>query len=170
MASILNFSNFSFTGEQIRSVKELLYDEIVKSPELEALHTVYEGIVYDKEIGFVGAGGLVGVANQGCDPTPQAYNIGTRKIVWEPKGWEIYIAECFRDIEATAGVYSLKTGIAIQDFSSSDYVNIILEVLANSVKDFIIRLLWFSDTAATNTVVENLPTAALTTQTTGEAI
>ena len=50
MAAILNFSNFTFTDEQIRSVKELLYDEIVKSPELEALHTVYEGIVYDKEI------------------------------------------------------------------------------------------------------------------------
>ena len=170
MATILNFSNFTFSAEQIRSVKELLYDEIVKSPELEALHTVYEGIVYDKEIGFVGAGGLVGVANQGCDPTPQAYNIGTRKITWEPKGWEIYIAECFKDIEATAGVYSLKTGIAIEDFSSSDYVNLVLEVLANSVKEFIIRLLWFSDTAATNTIVEELPTAAATEQTTGQAI
>ena len=170
MASILNFSNFAFSAEQIRSVKELLYDEIVKSPELESLHTVYEGIVYDKEIGFVGAGGLVGVANQGCDPTPQAYNIGTRKITWEPKGWEIYIAECFKDIEATAGVYSLKTGIAIEDFTGADYVNLILEVLANSVKDFIIRLLWFSDTTATNTVVEELPTAAVSAQTAGQAI
>jgi hypothetical protein len=150
MAAILDFSKFTFGVEEIRAVKELLFDDVVASPEIDLLHTVYPNIVYDKEIGFIGKGGLVGIAHQGCDPTPQDYNIGTRVVKWEPKAWEILIAQCAKDIEATAAVYSLKAGVELDDFTSSDYINIIVEVLAVSVKEFIIRLAWFSDKSVAN--------------------
>lgn len=170
MAAILDFSKFSFSAEEIRAVKELLFDEVIASPEIDMLHTLYPGIVYDKEVGFIGRGGLVGVAGQGCEPTPQEYSIGTRKVKWTPKGWEILIAQCASDLEATAAVYSLKAGVEYDDFTSSDYMNIVLEVLSQSIKEFIIRLVWFSDVDTENIVVESVPTAAVTVQTTGEAI
>lgn len=150
MASILDFTKFTFTAEQIRSVKELVYDEVIASPEIDMLQTVFEGIVYDKEIGFIGEGGLVGVAGQGCHPEPQAWNIGTRMVKWTPKSWEILIEQCAKDIEAAAAVYSLRTGIDYYDFTSSDYMAIVVEVLTNSVKEFVVRLFWFMDTAAKN--------------------
>lgn len=150
MSAIVDFSNFSFTAEQIRALKDLLYDDVVKSPEIAQIHTIYPNIVFDKEVGFIGTGGLVGVAYQGCDPTAQGFNIGTRKIVWEPKAWEIYLEECRDKIENTAAVYSLKNGVAANDFSESDYVNIIRTVLAQSIKEFLVRVIWFGDKDAAN--------------------
>ena len=149
---VLDFTKFTFSAEEIRAVKELLWDEVIQAPEVSLIHTIFEGIEYDKEIGFIGKGGLVGVAQQtgDGDPVAQAYSISTRKIKWTPKGWEILIHQKRVDIEATAAVYSMKTGTSYNDFTSSDYMNIILEALATSVKDFIIRLFWFNDTAEDN--------------------
>ena len=149
MAKVLNFDNFSFTAEQIREVKTLLWDEVLEAPEISLIHTIYDNIVYDKEIGFIGKGGMVGKAQQGnTTPVAQAYAIATRKITWTPKGWEILIHQHRSDIESTAAVYSMKTGSSYSDFTSSDYMAIVLEALALSIKEFVIRLVWFNDTAA----------------------
>jgi hypothetical protein len=150
MGAVLDFSKFTFSAEEIRAVKELLWDEVIEAPEISLICTIFEGIVYDKEIGFIGKGGMVGVAQQDGDgdPVAQAFQIATRKVKWTPKGWEILIAQKRTDIEATAAVYSMKTGTSFNDFTSSDYMNIILESLTQSVKEFIIRLFWFNDTAA----------------------
>lgn len=164
MASILNFSNFSFSAEQIRAIKDLVYEDLIVAPELSLFATVYPGIVYDKEVGFIGEGGLVGVAGQGCDPQAQAWNIGTRKITWTPKDWEILIHECAKDLESTAAVYSMRTGVRMYDFTDTDYMALVVDVLSRAIKEFIIRLVWFNDTAAANAVVLQLGTAVLTTQ------
>lgn len=150
MASAIDFSNFTFTAEQIRDVNQLLYDEIVQAPEISLICTLYPGIVFDKEIGFIGEGGLVGVKNQGCNPTPQEWKVGTRSVKWEPKSWEILIKECWTDLEATAAVYSLNTGVDMSDFTDTDYYAIVVQVLSVAIKKFIIRLVWFSDTDAEN--------------------
>lgn len=150
MAAILDFTKFTFTAEQIRAVNELVFEELLEAPELSLIHTVFPNIITDKEIGFIGEGGLVGVANQGCDPVAQTFSIATRMLKWEPADWEVLIAECWKDLKATAAVYSLKTKVAVADFSSSDYVNIVAERLGLAMKKFIIRLVWFNDTLADN--------------------
>ena len=150
MASSIDFSNFLFTTEQIRDINELLFDEIIEAPEITLITTLYPGIVFDKEIGFIGEGGLVGVANQGCKPTPQTWKIGTRTVKWQPKSWEILLAECWTDLEATAAVYSLNTGVDMADFTDTDYYAIVVQVLTTSIKKFIIRLVWFNDEDAEN--------------------
>lgn len=148
MAAVLDYSKFTFTTEQIRAVNELAFDEVVNSPEIQNLVTFYPGIVYDKEIGFIGRGGLVGKASQGCSPTADAWSISTRKVTWTPKQWAIRIEQCAKDLESVAAVYSLKAGVSYDDFTSSDYMNIVLEVLMQSMKEFIIRFVFFNDTDA----------------------
>ena len=150
MAATLNFSNFEFTAEQIRDINELVFDEVLEAPELTLITTLYPGIVFDKEIGFIGEGGLVGKKRQGCDPTPQEWKIGTRTVKWEPRSWEILLEECWTDLEATAAVYALNTGVDIADFTDTDYYAIIVQVLSVAIKKFIIRLVWFSDEDAEN--------------------
>ena len=150
MAATLDFKNFEFTAEQIREVNELLFDEILQAPEVTLITTLYPGIVFDKEIGFIGEGGLVGKGRQGCKPTPQEWKIGTRVVKWEPRPWEILLEECWTNLEATAAVYSLNTGVDIADFTDTDYFAIIVSVLSDSIKKFIIRLVWFSDMDAAN--------------------
>jgi hypothetical protein len=150
MAISIDLSNFTFTAEQIRDINELVFDEVTQAPEITLITTLYPGIVFDKEIGFIGEGGLVGVAGQGCNPQPQQWNIGTRKVVWTPKSWEILLAECWKDLEATCVVYALKTGVDVADFTTTDYYAIVAQVLSIAIKKFIIRLIWFNDLDAEN--------------------
>lgn len=150
MATTLDFSKFSFGPEEIRAVSELVFDEVLKAPEIDYLHTVYPNILTEKEVGFVGEGGLVGVKNQGCDPEPQDYAIGSRLVKWTPEDWEILIHACWSELRSTAALYSLKTGTAVADFTSSDYMAIVVECLTNSMKEFVIRLVWFNDVDAKN--------------------
>lgn len=168
MAAIVDFSKFSFTAEQIRDVNELLFDEVVKAPEIQSIMTVHPGIVFDKEVGFIGEGGMVGKAGQGCNPVYQSWNIGTRKVLWQPKPWGIYIQECFKDLESTAALYSLRTGVKIADFTDSDYMAIVIEVLSRSIKEMIIRIAFFNDTDIEG--AEVLDVVAPKAQTAGEAI
>lgn len=164
MATVLDFSKFSFTAEQIRDINELLYDEVMQAPEISLIHTIHPNIVFDKEIGFIGEGGLVGVAGQGCDPTPQSWKIGTRTVKWTPKSWEILIEDCWKDLESTCAVYSLKQGVDVSDFSTTDYYAIVVQVLSVAIKKFIVRLAWFSDTDAKNVSANGVITNGVDTK------
>jgi hypothetical protein len=145
-------NKFSFHGDEIKAISEMVFDEVVNAPELSLIHTIFPNIVTDKELGFIGEGGLVGKANSGCDPTPQNFSIATRLVKWEPKDWEILIHACWKDLKSTAAVYSLKLGTAIADFSTTDYMNVVSTVLAAAMKKFVLRLAWFNDTDAENYV------------------
>jgi hypothetical protein len=150
MAATIDLANFTFTAEQIRDINELLFDEVVQAPEITLITTLYPGIVFNKEIGFIGEGGLVGVARQNCNPQPQQWRIGTRKVVWTPKDWEILLAECWDTLESNCAVYALHTGVDVADFTTTDYYAIVVQLLSTAIKKFIIRLVWFNDLDAEN--------------------
>lgn len=151
MSAVINFSNFTFTAEQIREVSELVMDKLMSLPNFNRIHTIFPDIVTNKEVGFVGEGGLVGVANQGCDPEAQDYNVGTRKITWTPQAWEVLVHQCYSDLQSTAAVYSLKSGVKMADFSESDYMALIVDVLTRSIEKMMWRLVWFGDTTYSTT-------------------
>lgn len=150
MAKFLDMDKFQFCGKVIQAISELIMEETIQGVDINAIHTVFPDIVAKTEVGFVGDGGMVGVAGQGCDPTPQDWSIATRKLNWAPKIWEILLEECWTELENAATVYSLRTGVDIPDFTDTDYMNIVIEVLKKSMMDFWWRLFWFSDTAAKN--------------------
>lgn len=167
---MISFSAFTFTTEQIRNINELVYEGIAKLPELSELHTMYDGIVYDKEIGFLTGGGLVGKAAQGCNPTPQDWSVGSRKVTWTPKSWEIFLDECASDLENTMVVYAMNKGTRVDDLTDTDYMAIVVEVLIDAIKEMFYRLIWFGDTDADNVDWNEYPKAAATEQTAGSAI
>lgn len=148
--NVIDLSKFTFTAEQIRDISELMFDEVLHAPEIEELHTVYSGIVHDKEIGFIGGGGLVGKKRQGCNPTPQDFEIGTRKLTWQPKPWEVIIDQCATDLENTVAEYALHNGIRVHDLTDTEYAAIVLKVLGDAIKDMLYRIIWFNDTDAEN--------------------
>lgn len=150
MATKIDFSKFTFTAEQIRDINDLLYDQILHAPDLAFIHTIFPGVVFDKEVGFLTGGGLVGKAGQGCDPTPQDYQIGTRTVSWAPKRWEVFISECAYELEQTAAVYALRNGVLVSDLTDTDYMAIVVEFLTQSIRDFFYRIAWFGDVDAEN--------------------
>jgi len=158
MAGLLDMTKFTFDGETIQAISEMVFDEVLNAPEISFIHTVFPNIVTDKEVGFIGEGGLVGVKNQGCDPQPQDWKIASRLLKWTPQDWEILIHACWQDLKTSAAVFSLNTGTSIADFTNTDYMNIVVEVLSVAMKKFIIRLVWFNDVNAKNVSANGLIT------------
>lgn len=150
MNPILDFSKFQFTEEQIRNVRDLVWDEIIKAPAISRLFTIYPNVVTGKQVGFIGEGGLVIRADEGCGSRPNEWNIGTRTITWNPEPWEAYIQECYSELENTAAVYALKRNIDRADLTETDYMQIVVDVLSESIKKSVIALALFGNTASSN--------------------
>jgi hypothetical protein len=152
MAQPVDFSTFNFSPEEIRSIKELAFDAILKAPDLNFLHSFYTDIKYDKQIGWLGEGSLVGKKAQGCNPDPQVFNIASRALMWSPKRWGIELEICYEDLEQTMTVYSFNQGVEHADLTNTDYMAIVVDILTKAVKKMIWRFLWFGDTDAENYV------------------
>lgn len=147
---IIDLSNFNFSGHQVQSVKELVWELMAESEGALAHVTTFDNIKVDTEVGFIGKGGLVGRAAQGCDPTPQDYNVGTRKIKWEPADWEILLHQCYTDIKSTIAAFDLKNGLKKPDLTNTDYEDVVVTSLHASIEEFLWRFIWFMDKDAAN--------------------
>lgn len=150
MAATLDLAKFNFNGEEIRAISELTMEDVFNAPEFEQFHSIFTDIVTQKYVGFVGKGGLVGVKSTGCDPQNQEYSVATRQLEWDPQEWEILIHQCYKDLESTAAVYSLQTGVKMKDFTQSDYEALIEMTLSNAINEFMWRIPWFGDTEMKN--------------------
>ena len=146
----LDMDEFTFCGRVIQAISEMIMEDTIQGPDINSIHTVFPDIVTNTEVGYIGEGGMVGVVNTGCSPTPQPWNINTRKLKWEPGTWEILLSQCYTDLQQSATIYSLRTGVDIPDFTDTDYMNIVIEVLERSIMDFWYRLFWFNDKDAKN--------------------
>lgn len=151
MASGLDLQKFTFEGDLLKSVRELIFEEsFSKNPEINAVHQIWRGIVTNGEVGFIGEGGMLGVPTTYCDPQEQDWQVATRKMLWDPQTWEFLIGMCWKDLEGTAAVYSLRHGRDIPDFTDTDYMAIISEALSKSLTEMIWRFTWFGDKEAAN--------------------
>lgn len=150
VGGFLDMKKFTFVGKVVDSIAEMVMEDTLKAPELTGIHTLYNDIVAKQEVGFIGEGGMVGKADKGCDPEADSWSIATRSLVWEPHTWEIFLSQCYEELENAATVYSLHTGVDIPDFTDTDYMAIVLEVLDNSISKFWWRMFWFGDLDAQN--------------------
>lgn len=148
MASLVDFSKFTFNAEELRNVSEMIFDSIVKAPEFSELFTVYGNVVAGKQVGFIGKGGLILKADTGCGSTPANWQIGTHSITWEPKAWEAYVRECYADLQQTAAVYAMNKGVKVADLVNTDYMAIVVDVMGESIKESIFAQAMFGDTTS----------------------
>lgn len=161
--AIIDFSKFTFTAEQIRDIRELMFDEFLNAPDLNFIHTMFSGIKYDEEVGFIVEGGLVGKAKQGCNPTADDWSVGTRKVTWKPKAWEVIIDECASKFSSTMAVYCQKNGVSADDLTDTDYMAIVAHVLAAAIKKMLYRIVWFSDANTKNVTAGGIITDGIDT-------
>ena len=137
--------NFDFNGVEITSISELVWERLLQLEDYRKIFSIHENIKVDTRVGFVGEGGLVGVADQGCDPTAQSYNPAGRQLKWEPVAWEVYVQQCYEDLEATVGAYALANGTRKTDLTKADIANFCTDLLMRSLAQFLHRFAWFGD-------------------------
>ncbi len=123
--SKIDFSQFQFNDEMVRSFSELYIKKLVEIPQLSAFSTMVTGIKNDTEIGLVaGSMGMIGKAAQGCGSrTPDNKTLVTSVKKWELKRWEVFLQFCWTDLSANFGQFARKTGTAIDDLTGTDFLN-----------------------------------------------
>lgn len=148
--SKIDLSKFTFNGKQIQDISELVW-EILREPGGPlSFVSVYDNIKVNTEVGFIGEGGLVGVKSTGCNPEAQEFRVGTRKVTWTPKDWEILIEMCYTEVEDTIAALGLNSGLNKPDLTNTDYMNIVIEALRKAMVHFLWRFIWFNDSTAKN--------------------
>lgn len=150
MAQVLDLEKFTFVGDTLKGVGELTFELMLDKRNALSFVTTYGNIKVEKEVGFIGEGGLVGKKSQGCDPVAQAFNASTRLVKWTPEDWEVLLHLCYKDMDGTIAEYERKNGIKKADFTQSDYEAIVEMLLARALNKFLWRLLWFNDKNAAN--------------------
>lgn len=149
--SKFDFSNLTFSAEEVRRLRELFMADYVLAGDFANHHMIVPGIEYDKEIGFVGELGAIGIAAQGCSPTrTTAYDLTPTKKKWEPKAWEALIQMCESDMEGTLALYSAKKGPERFDITDTDVMQLYVEKVGEALQKMLWRLAWLGDTAAAN--------------------
>lgn len=147
--SNIDFSQLTFTSEQVRALGELIRLERVEAGQFSQFHDAHSGIRYDKEIGFYGEAGLVGKLDDGCASDPYQLNIPVKKKVWTPKRFRIFLKECYADLDSTLALYSRRTGTNISDLTGTDYLNLVEKLAGDAVQKMLWRT-WLMDTDASN--------------------
>ncbi len=153
MAALIDHSNYTFTADELRSYSEIIVKKITEIPELNLFHTFETGIRNDTNIGLAnGSFGLIGKAAQGCGTrTPDTKLLGTQQKKWELKRWEVYLQECWANLNSTMGRLSRGIGNEVTDLSNTDYMTFLLSILEPDLARMILRKAWFDDKAAATT-------------------
>jgi hypothetical protein len=146
----LNFDNLHFTADELRSLNELVVTAVLEAPDLATYLTLITGIKNDRRIGIVpGTFGLVGKAAQGCDPTPQCYELPAIEKTWEPRYIEFLIEMCVTELADSLLKFYVDCA-NVYDLSKTEIFAFIQNILSRDLPKMVFRFAWFGDQAAAN--------------------
>lgn len=161
----IDLKNFTPDNGAIRSLSELIFLSVIMAGSLDKITTVIGGAKHGKKIGGVGEIGIVGVASEGCDPTFEKLNLKGIEKTWDLAEWQIPLEFCYKEIVGKLEGLSLKTGIAIEDMTSDEYMTDIVEPLVRqAVEKMLFRMAWFNDKTANNVADGGVITAGVATK------
>ena len=148
--AVIDLEKFTFVGDTLKGVGELSFELMRNERNALSFVTTFGNIKVEKEVGFLGEGGLIGRKSQGCDPVAQQFAASTRLVKWTPEDWEVLLHLCYKDMDGTIAEYERKSGVKKPDFTQSDYEAVVEMLLARALNKFLWRFIWFSDKDAAN--------------------
>lgn len=161
--ALITAADLTFNGEELRDLREAVYEAQFDNPTPGDFHTIVPGIEALKQIGFIGRLGMVGKSGKGCDPTDDTNNIGMTEKFWNPKAVSVRLSACKTDLLNSLFVYAMQKGVKRADVTTTDFFNMIVDLFPVENLEALYRHAWFGDTAA-NTV-DGSPAGTLTSGT-----
>jgi hypothetical protein len=152
MAAILDLvSNLTFSADEVRALNSLFMEATLDSPVLSNYHTFETGIRNDREIGILpGTLGLLLKAAQGCDPDAATLSITATKKKWELKRMQLFLKQCYTDLEASFLILLRNLGTDVTDLTTTQYFTFLTDFVARELPKEILRHAWFGDKDAAN--------------------
>lgn len=139
--------NLKLQPENLASIKEAVQETFYNDEnfgEFVSIQKVKDG----DPVALLGEMEMVGKSGSGCDPTYEEKGIANSMNRWELGDWNIAIKICYEALKGTIAEYSLKTGTAIGDLTSTDFMTIYTDALQRAMQQMIWRYGWFGDKAA----------------------
>ena len=139
--------NLKLQPENLASIKDAVQETFYNDEDFSSFVNIQK--VKEKDpIALLGEMEMVGKKGGGCDPTYEEKGIANSQNRWELGQWEIPIKICYEALKGTIAEYSLKTGTAIGDLTSTDFMAIYADALLRAMLQMIWRFGWFGDKAA----------------------
>lgn len=139
--------NLTLEPENLASIKDAVQETFYNDEDFSSFVNIQK--VKEKDpIALLGEMEMVGKMGVGCDPTYEEKGIANSQKRWEFGQWEIPVKICCEAIKGTIGEYSLKTGTAIGDLTSTDFMTIFADALQRAMEQMIWRFGWLGDKEA----------------------
>lgn len=139
--------NLKLEPENLASIKDAVQETFYNDEDFSSFVNIQK--VKEKDpIALLGEMEMVGKNGGGCDPTYEEKGIANSQKRWEFGQWEIPVKICYEAIKGTIGEYSLKTGTAIGDLTSTDFMAIYADALQRAMEQMIWRFGWLGDKEA----------------------
>lgn len=139
--------NLKLEPENLASIKDAVQETFYNDKDFSSFVNIQK--VKEKDpIALLGEMEMVGKKGGGCDPTYEEKGIANSQKRWEFGQWEIPVKICYEAIKGTIGEYSLKTGTAIGDLTSTDFMTIFADALQRAMEQMIWRFGWLGDKEA----------------------
>nr|DAH95529.1 MAG TPA: major capsid protein [Bacteriophage sp.] len=139
--------NLKLEPENLASIKDAVQETFYNDEDYSSFVNIQK--VKEKDpIALLGEMEMVGKKGGGCDPTYEEKGIANSQKRWELGQWEIPIKICYEALKGSIAEYSLKTGTAIGDLTSTDFMTIYTDALQRAMQQMIWRFGWFGDKAA----------------------
>lgn len=153
----------AITADQIKGMREALFEGFFNDPVLNDIVEVKQGIVADKQLIIFGRHtGLAGIKQTACPmPTNATWGFDTIEKTWQPKLIGDRFAECYQTFIDTVLQYSLSVGVDKQDITGTEIGGFIVEQLTDMIAEVYQRLLWFGDKGIVSGTGNNLAAGEL---------
>lgn len=139
--------NLKLEPENLASIKDAVQETFYNDEDFSSFVNIQK--VKEKDpIALLGEMEMAGKKGGGCDPTYEEKGIANSQKRWEFGQWEIPVKICYEAIKGTIGEYSLKTGTAIGDLTSTDFMTIFADALQRAMEQMIWRFGWLGDKEA----------------------
>lgn len=146
--SVITPGDVTFSGKEIMSLNEAVYEKVFMKPGLDAIHSIATGIKAKQQIVFLGRLGLVGKKRASCDPTPNAGGVSMSEKFWDPEYIGDRFEQCWKDLLPSFFVWGMKNGLQKEDLTDTDFANFMEDRLSDAIAESILRHAHFGDKAA----------------------
>lgn len=145
----ITWSNFVVNNDGIKDFRELIKLATLEGGDLMQFVTFMPNTYNGDKLDGIGQFSEVGLAGgTTCAPTFNASAGTSVEKTWVLGEWEVPEKICYKDLDATAARYALKSGTEIADMTGTDVVNILEPVMSDALNRMFWRLTWFGNTAA----------------------
>lgn len=147
--AIINPSNLTFNGKEVRDISEVVIAKTYAKPALNQIMTLVSPIEAKQQIAILGRLSDLTVLDPGCGLGAASGQVPTSQKFWNPQRVKFWLEFCWKDFVATFMVYLQRKGIQRPDMTDTAVADFIAELLPDALYEDFLRITWFNSTTAT---------------------